>query len=199
MCDYGAISTVLNKRINPARCSLCKKCVRSCSNRALEFCGWTWDVDTLLSEVLKDQEELLQSNGGVTLTGGEPMMQHCFLKEFLPHLKNEGLHVIIETHGLFEWGALKEILPYIDEIYFNVWCLDEEIHKQLTGRSNQTILKNIELLSREGVSFEVHLPLVRNYNDDKNNITEVSKYAKGCGIKNPVHLKSFKSNSVSCL
>jgi glycyl-radical enzyme activating protein len=119
VCPKKAILTDPDRRIDNPLCDGCGNCVASCLTRALRMIGKSWGTADLLAEVRKDRDFFISSGGGVTLSGGEPMLQVAFLEGFLPHLKGEGIHVTLETCGHFPWADMERIVPFLDLIYFD--------------------------------------------------------------------------------
>jgi pyruvate formate lyase activating enzyme len=130
----------------------------------------------LLRELLKDKDYFEDSGGGVTLSGGEPMMQSAYLAELLPRLKEADLHVNLETCGVFQWGQMDPLLPYLDLIYFDLKHLDAASHERLTGRDNRGILDNFARLAQDFSSLQARMPIVPGINDDVDNLVATARF-----------------------
>lgn len=143
--------------------------------------GQRWDGDALLEEIVKDKPYFDDSSGGITLSGGEPMLHSSFLATWLPQLKRHNLHVNMETSGLFTWDRLVTILPYLDHIYFDLKQMDDQRHRQFTGHSNRLILENFGRLAQENVALQARIPLIPGLNDGVDNISATAQFIKEQG------------------
>jgi pyruvate formate lyase activating enzyme len=100
-CPENAILENPDQRIDYNKCIVCSQCVSACLYEALKTVGAMWDIEQLLEEIKKDTDFFFDSGGGITLSGGEPAVQSRFLKHFLPLLKDQGVHINMETCGVF--------------------------------------------------------------------------------------------------
>ncbi|MEM2111061.1 MAG: glycyl-radical enzyme activating protein, partial [Candidatus Bathyarchaeia archaeon] len=130
------------------KCTSCGKCVEVCYAGALQLTGKEMTVDEVLDEVLKDRKFYEISGGGVTLSGGDVVVQHEFAYAILERCKTEGLHTAIETAANCEWKVLENLLPVTDLIMMDIKLLDPKKHKEVTGVSNERILENAQKLSK---------------------------------------------------
>ena len=148
-------------------CNLCGKCVLYCPNDAREICGREYTVDEVVRELIKDKAIYENSGGGVTLSGGECLMQADFCRELLMRMKSEGIHTAVDTCGFVSRESLDKVIPYTDVFLYDVKAYDEDAHIKCTGQSNQIILKNLLYLESLGKDIEIRIPYVPNYNDDQ--------------------------------
>ena len=111
--------------------------------QALQLCGKEISIDELLPIWLEDKAFYEVTNGGVTLSGGECLMQADFCAELLKQLKNHGVHTAVDTAGNVSWQYFEKILPYTDLFLYDVKCISEQLHKNGTGVSNKLILENL--------------------------------------------------------
>lgn len=158
------------------KCTACGKCVSVCPRNAREISGRTVSADEVVRTVMRDKEFYLTSGGGVTLSGGEPLLQPEFAAEILEKCKAEGIGTAIETAGNVPWSVFERVLPYLDIILFDIKCLDEEKHKKYTGVSNSLILENAEKLKKTGKRLIFRTPVIPGVNDG-----EVKEIGKFCG------------------
>jgi pyruvate formate lyase activating enzyme len=135
-----------------------------CNTNALEKCGDYMSTEEILSDIISDQEFYKQSGGGITISGGEPLLQYDFLLELLKEIKNANLHVCLDTTGNIESDKLKQIIKYVDIILYDVKTLDDERHISLTGVSNRLILKNLKLCLAENKEIINRIPIIPEYN-----------------------------------
>ncbi|MCP4284824.1 MAG: glycyl-radical enzyme activating protein, partial [Gammaproteobacteria bacterium] len=180
VCVEGAILRGKGQRVNRARCNTCGKCA-ACVHRALRIIGQPWDGQSLLAEILKDNDYFIESGGGITLSGGEPMMQARFLAGWLPLVKEHGVHVNMETCGLFKWGQIESLLPYLDLIYFDLKHMNAQRHQKHTDQGNQIILENFARLAQEPVGLQARMPLIPKMNDEPENIRATAQFLKRQG------------------
>jgi pyruvate formate lyase activating enzyme len=165
ICPEEAINTSGNGIvIDRLRCNLCFKCTNACNSNALEKCGKKMTIKEIMDEVLSDLEFYRQSGGGLTISGGEPLMQYEFLKELINEAKSSKLHVCLDTTGYINAEKLREIIQNVDILLYDIKTLDDELHKQLTGVSNELIIKNLKLCLNEHKDIIVRIPVIFGYN-----------------------------------
>ncbi len=163
-------------QIDRGRCTLCGKCRDACPTGALEIIGRCFTPEELVSELLKDQVFYQTSGGGVTFSGGEPMMQTNFLSQILPRCKEAGVHVALDTSGAVSWERYEKILPWADLILFDLKLMDEERHRRATGLSNAMILENARRLAAAGKPMWIRTPVIPGYTDDSENIRWIGDF-----------------------
>jgi pyruvate formate lyase activating enzyme len=132
--------------------------------------GKFWNPDELLEEILKDIDYFEESGGGITLSGGEPLLQSGFLKIFLPLVKEKGIHINLETCGMAMWKKVEETLPWLDLIFYDIKHMDSKIHKKHTGCGNRLILDNFVRLAKRFNNLQARMPVVPGINDTPENI-----------------------------
>ena len=111
--------------------------------RRLELLGKTWRKDDLVKELIKDKAYFETSDGGITVSGGEPSMQSEFVGAFLKALREKGVHTAIDTCGYCSREALDRMLPYSAMVLYDMKLIDSEAHRKFTGFSNERILENL--------------------------------------------------------
>jgi pyruvate formate lyase activating enzyme len=190
VCPDDAILELEEVRIDHKRCSTCGKCASECINGALRIVGTWWDADSLLTEILKDKDFFMDSGGGITLSGGEPAIHVGFLKAFLPLVKNEGVHINMETCGMFQWDEVKDILPFLDLIYYDLKFIDSTLHKEYTGRDNRIIIENFGKLSKTFPNLEARMPVIPTINNNPENIKDTARVLKQ-NKKKSIHLLPY--------
>ena len=148
-------------------CVSCGKCTKMCFGNALNLYGKKYTVEELLSILLEDKEFYDESNGGVTLSGGECLMQADFCSELLKSLKENGVHTAIDTCGFVSKQALDKVLDYTDIFLYDLKAVDDDSHIKCTGVSNEKILENLMYLDECNKAIEVRIPFVPGYNNDQ--------------------------------
>jgi len=152
-------------------CTGCGKCLYRCPRGLLRVSGKWMEADVLAQRI--HQNDFLLSDGGVTLSGGEVLMQAPFAIELLDHLAP--LHRAVETSGFGHEEHWREMLRRLELVYFDVKLVDPALHKRYTGADNAPILRNLEILKRSGVPFIVRIPAIAGVNDDEANMAATAQ------------------------
>jgi pyruvate formate lyase activating enzyme len=150
-------------------------------------------VEEVMEEVRRDAEFYRESGGGVTFSGGEPLMQPVFLAELLEACKREGLHTTVDTSGQADPGALEKIVDHTDLFLYDVKHMDPEQHRKFTAASNELVLSNLALL--RGRAVVIRVPLVPGVNDDEENIRRMGEYVSGLGFSDLCLLPYHKAGA----
>ncbi|MBT3243623.1 MAG: glycyl-radical enzyme activating protein [Bacteroidetes bacterium] len=161
---------------DPDLCKLCGKCAEVCPTLAIEMSGYQATVDDMMKLIRKETRTLDESNGGVTISGGEPMMQSDFLIELLDALGEEGVHRVVDTTGMTSSEKLLEVAERTDLFLYDLKAMDSDIHKKYTGVGNEKILENLKLLAKSGAEIIVRIPLIKGVNIDRKNIKASAEY-----------------------
>lgn len=193
-CPKGIIKGTPQK-LSDSKCLVqngCTICSERCPSNALEVAGKKTTVEELLKLSLEDKEYYEESKGGITCSGGEPTFQWSFVKEFLSACKNENISTAIETCGYFNSQIIDEIFELCDVVLFDLKHLNSKLHVKYTGKSNDLILKNLQLLKRkydknEAKQFVVRLPL-NPLNDSIMHLNQIESYLLNLDINSLVLL-----------
>lgn len=178
-CPNHAHRMVDGKHVHDrSLCRECGACTEKCYAEALEMIGREESVADVLAEVLKDKPFYETSGGGMTLSGGEPLMQIDFSEELLRQAKAAGLHCALETSGFAPFDHLERLLPFVDLWLYDIKAVDDALHRELTGVSNERILANVRELHRRGVALLLRLPLVPCYNDRDEDLQALATLAR---------------------
>jgi len=176
-CPHAAISMVDNApAVDGEKCNLCSKCVDFCPNNAREYVGKDMTVEELMKEIVKDEVFYEQSNGGVTFSGGEPVIHGEFLYNLLKRCKERGIHTAVDTCGCVTWENLEKIADKVDLFLYDLKLMNNEKHKNYTGKENVIVLENLEKLSARGSNIFVRMPIISGVNDDDEHIDEAIKF-----------------------
>jgi pyruvate formate lyase activating enzyme len=187
-CPDGAILSA-EKRIDRTRCSACGECVDTCYAEALRWVGEEWGGDELLAEVSKDRAFFEDSRGGVTLSGGEPLLQIDFVEEFCARCHDAGLSVAVETCGAVSFDSFRRILPFVDLFLYDVKAIDSSLHETWTGSGNARILSNLERLRESGVRVIPRVPIVPEHTASPSNLEQIAAHLEGSFAE--VHLLPY--------
>jgi pyruvate formate lyase activating enzyme len=180
VCPHDAIqlsATVL--RINRDTCDVCGKCAAVCYAGALNILGKMMTVAEIVKEVKKDEIIYKHSNGGVTLSGGEPLLEIDFTMELLRSLSENRINVGVDTCGYVSPRDLEMTLPYVKFFLWDIKIMDERKHLELTGVSNKLILDNLKLVSKRKVPVYIRIPVIPGYNDSEENVIATCEFAHG--------------------
>ncbi len=177
-------------KINHQKCTVCGQCVNVCPSGALKIIGQEMEVEAILSVIKKDSAFYRRSGGGMTLSGGEPLSQPEFAHHLLQSCYELNIHTAIETCGLAAQKVFEQILPFTDLFLFDIKYLNPQIHRQLTGVSNELILSNLRWLKQKSASVILRLPLVFGMNMDDENLNSLAGLVKELGIEE-VNLMPF--------
>jgi len=149
------------------KCIACGKCEDVCFGNALTFYGKEMTVSELMPILLEDKDFYDNSGGGVTLSGGECLMQAVFCAELLKELKNNKIHTAVDTCGFVSRDAIDKVIPYTDIFLYDLKAYDEDIHIKCTGQSNKLILENLKHIDECGKHIEIRIPYVPEYNAEQ--------------------------------
>lgn len=166
-------------------CNLCGDCTKVCPKKAFEIVGTKKSAEEIAEEVLRDEMFIKGSGGGVTFSGGEPLMQIDLCVALASALKQRNINIAIDTCGAVPRSAIDRILPFADTFLFDVKAIDENVHIACTGVSNAQILENIQYVDRTGTPIEIRYPFVPTMNDGE--IERIAEFVKKLN-----HVKSIR-------
>lgn len=165
VCEYGAHSMKDGAHIfDRTKCVACGKCENECTYGALIFYGECVTPSEILPKLLEDKEFYENSGGGVTVSGGEPLLQADFSAELFKLLKENGVNTALDTCLFASRENLMKLVPYTDTFLVDIKAFDRDVHRALTGQYNDIILDNIRYLNSIGKPMEIRIPYVPNQN-----------------------------------
>jgi pyruvate formate lyase activating enzyme len=147
-------------------------------------------VDQVLAEVERDRVFYEHSGGGMTLSGGEPLLQPAFSAALLQEAQRRGIHSAVETAGWAEEATVKRVLGLTDLILYDIKHMDAQTHKAATGVTNERILHNAQVAARLGVPMVVRTPVVEGFNDQVADIVAIGRFVVSLGVKE-IHLLPY--------
>lgn len=165
------------------RCITCGKCADVCPTLAWEQIGQERSVENVMEELSKDAVFYEQSDGGVTVSGGEPLSHADFVAELLKSCQAKGWHTAVDTCGFVPQEAFEKVLPYTDLFLYDIKQLNEEKHKQYMQTPIGPIVENLRWLMKNGANVWLRLPIIPGVNDDAEEISQVIALAKEVGIR----------------
>jgi len=182
-CPHGAHRLEGGKHaFERSRCVACGRCEEACLGGALRFWGRPMTVAEAVALALEDRPFYEQSGGGVTVSGGEPLLQPEFALELLAALRRQGLHTALDTCAAVPWAAIAQVLPFTDLLLIDLKQADTAAHRRLTGRGNQLILRNFRRLAEAGATIEVRMPLVPGSNDGPEDLAAAGAFLAPLGV-----------------
>ncbi|MFH1538319.1 MAG: glycyl-radical enzyme activating protein [bacterium] len=163
--------------IDRKKCDLCGDCAEACPALALEVIGKRRTPEDLFEEVSRDRAFYDNSNGGVTISGGEPLTQPDFVSEFMALCGDAGLHIALDSTGHVKRDRWLEFVSKADLILLDIKTMDPEGHREHTGVDLDTILENAKELGKTKTPVWVRVPVIPGYTDDEKNITAIARFA----------------------
>ncbi len=181
VCPTNAIAyTDQQVKIDRKLCDNCFDCIDVCCSGALETTGQYVSLDEVIDEVCRDELYYRNSEGGVTLSGGEPLMQAEFALELLKRLKSRSIDTTIDTCGHAPWSVFESVLPFTDRFLFDLKQLDPNLHRSETGISNDLIIANLDqLLKNSSAEIWIRVPVISGFNDNQDYFTRLKDLLKG--------------------
>ena len=177
-----------------AACTMCGLCAEVCPTGAMEMVAEMTDVQAVVDAVLEERVIIEQSGGGVTFSGGEPLMQHDFLIEALDACQAEGIHCTVDTAGLAPRRIVMAVATRTDHWLYNLKSMDAPTHLKWAGVDNKLILDNLVALAASGASINIRIPLIEGVNADDENMRATAAFVKGlAGAPKPVSLLPYHS------
>ncbi|SFM13631.1 trans-4-hydroxy-L-proline dehydratase activase [Pelosinus propionicus] len=164
------------------KCNACEMCIDYCCNNAREIAGKEYTVQDVMQEIHKDKPFYEQSGGGVTLSGGEVMIQIDFIEELVKACKEQGITVAIDTCGYAPSDNFLRIIKYVDVFLYDIKLMDSGEHEHYTGRDNALILENLKLLSNHDAVIQLRLPLIEGINTKNEQIQDIIDFIADLNI-----------------
>lgn len=175
-------------------CGLCQSCVRACPTGALFLEGKEMDAQEVLKELLQDRVFYKNSGGGVTVSGGECLMQAEFVGEILAGLKKECVHTIVETSGYGRRQELLNLAEYADLFYYDYKLADDALFRRYTGGELRVVLENLCALRKKTDHIVIRIPMIPGITDTEENVDEIYRIAKELKIAE-VHLLPYNESA----
>lgn len=165
------------------KCTLCGLCAEACPTKAIEMSGKSYGVEDLMQIIERERVHIDHSGGGVTFSGGEPLMHPEFLIEMLKACGEKGLHRAVDTCGFASIETLLEVAKHTDLFLFDLKLMDPVQHKKWTGKNNRLILDNLKLLAETGANINIRIPFIKNVNTDVEEITGMAEFISKLNLK----------------
>jgi pyruvate formate lyase activating enzyme len=197
VCPQEAISIIEDRpETDPEKCVLCGRCVDICIAGARQIIGQQITVGEIMTEVEKDVIFYDQSCGGVTFSGGEPLMQPDFLLALLNQCRALNIHTAVDTSCYAEPTIAKSVAERADLFLCDLKHMDNEMHERFTGVGNNLILDNIRLISHTGRTIVIRIPIIPGFNDDSANIEATGEFASSLQGVGRIDLLPFNRGGI---
>lgn len=174
---------------SPKVCTGCGECAKACPKGLIQIAGAPVDADEIARRVLKNKDLLLMNSGGVTFSGGEPLLQSDFMLEIRKKLSC--LHAAVETSGYADESTFSRVIENMDYVIMDLKLIDESEHIRYTGVSNKKILKNLEILKSSSVPFRIRIPVIPGVNDTDENFLKTAALLEGANQLDKVELLPY--------
>ncbi len=179
-CGHGAVTWSDGGPVTDrAKCAACGDCAAVCYADARERVGAAMTAAEVLDAVAKDAAFYAASGGGMTLSGGEPLLQRDFTAALLGGAKQRGIHTALDTCGFASWATVDAVRRDVDLFLYDVKLLDDARHREFTGVTNAPILANLRALSAAGHRIVLRVPVIPGVNDDPGNLAALAGFAAG--------------------
>ena len=176
-CPSGAgVIGEKSAELDRAKCTGCGACVDPCPVSARKQEGKLMTVDEVMAVVMKDKAMYKTSGGGLTLSGGDPVMQPKFSEALLKKSKESGLHNAVETCGHTSWEVLESLLRHTDYLFYDIKSTDSQKHKLGTGFDNKLILENAKKAARMARDMHVRCPMIPGFNDTPEDVAATVRF-----------------------
>lgn len=184
ICPAGAITVSQESRIiNRVKCNLCLECARVCPHGAISAVGEYKTAAEIMKEVESDRIFYEHSGGGMTVSGGEPLVQWDFVRQLLKACREKGLSTALDTCGYSPWEAIEKVLECTDLVLFDIKHMGPEQHRQATAKGNELILDNLRKTAAKGIRLWFRIPLIPGYNDLKEHIEQIARFGAEIGVE----------------
>jgi len=197
VCPQGAISkNGPSIAVDREKCDSCGKCKDVCVYEALDIIGREVTVQDVMKEVEKDRVFFDESGGGVTFSGGEPLLQPDFLVALLQEFKKKGIRTTVDTSGYASTKILDRISDNVDLFLYDLKVMDPKKHRKYAGVSNEIILENLRRLSEKGKKVIIRIPVIPGVNDDRENMKAIAEYLLSLKNIKQINLLPFHRGGV---
>ena len=159
-----------------AICTCCETCISACYSGARQFSGRKITIGEVMKQVKREIPFYDESGGGVTFSGGEPLMQPGFLSALLRACREQEIHTVVDTSGFANWNIIEQIRQDVDLFLYDLKHMNSARHREVTGVPNEMILENLRKLAERGHKILVRIPLIPGINDDQENLVESGKF-----------------------
>lgn len=187
VCPEDALTLTPDGIVTDAeKCTLCGLCADACPTKAIEMSGRLYGVSELMEIIERERIHIDHSGGGVTFSGGEPLMFPDFLLEMLKACGKKGLHRAVDTCGHVATKTLLEVAQHTDLFLYDLKLMDPVRHKKWTGRDNKLIFENLLKLAETGAEINIRIPFIHNVNTSEEEVNNMAKFIATLPGKTPL-------------
>ncbi|MFZ5809455.1 MAG: glycyl-radical enzyme activating protein [Chloroflexota bacterium] len=198
VCEDGATYQQNDQiLLDRAKCTLCGACVDECYAEARQLIGKRMNLAQVMTEIETDLPFYEQSNGGVTFSGGEPLMQPRFLKALLSACRQQGIHTALDTCGYASWNLIDSLRQDVNLFLYDIKVLDDTLHRKFTGVSNHLILDNLRRLSQCGSNIIVRFPLIPGVNDNEEQVRQLAELVNSLSNVSEIDILPYHSSAIN--
>ncbi len=198
VCPHGMAREILSdNNLRKEKCGTCDLCAGACPSKAIEKIGKIYTSDEIIAEVEKDVPFYENSNGGITISGGEPLVQYDFTLDILKKAKQKKIHTILETSGYASRERLLAIAPYVDLFLWDIKLTDETLHQKYTGVPLKPIIRNLKLADKAGAKTVLRLILVPEVNMTNNHFENIASLYAGLENVQGIELLKYHDFGIS--
>ena len=162
--------------IDREKCTNCMECAAVCPADAIKQWGREMTVDECMKAIMKDVDFYQRSGGGVTVSGGEPLLQSDFVAELFKRCHQEGIHTCCESTFHIGWDKVEKVLPYTDLFISDIKHMDNDVHREYTGSGNGLLLENLAKLAERSCEMILRIPVIPGINDDTDNVEATADF-----------------------
>jgi pyruvate formate lyase activating enzyme len=196
-CAREALSlTYEHVTLNKEDCSMCGVCAQACPSEALSIVGKEMSVEEIIKEIGSDMAFYEESEGGVTFSGGEPLLQPDFLNSVLHECNERDIHTTLDTSGYASQETIDKIRDKVDLFLYDIKTMNDANHRRYTGVSNKPILRNLRRLAEKGSNIVISLPIVPQISDDEENILRTGQFISSLHSINYVSLLPYHRTGI---
>ncbi|MBE2220149.1 MAG: glycyl-radical enzyme activating protein [Anaerolineae bacterium] len=196
-CPQGAIFINGSSSVTTdlSLCIRCGDCTDACFAEAREIIGKEMTVAQVMAEIERDLSFYDESGGGVTFSGGEPLLQREFVLALLQECKRKEIRTAVDTSGAVSWQTLDRVRAFTDLFLYDIKHIDDATHKKLTGVSNQLILANLRQLSAQGHNIILRFAIIPGLNDSEANIRHIGEFAANLPQRHPISILPYHATA----
>lgn len=162
-----------------SKCTLCGKCAEVCPTTAMQLAGRMFDIEEVKTVLEKELDLMKSSGGGVTFSGGEPLLFADELIEVAKFCKKLGIHCAVDTSGFVRSESIEKVIPFTDLFLYDLKLMDSSKHKEFTGAGNELILENLKKIAASNIPYHIRIPLIKGVNTDEENISQTIDFIQG--------------------
>jgi pyruvate formate lyase activating enzyme len=183
VCPTGALKILEEKKpvIDKALCTACFQCIGACKYYALVRWGRIVTAREVMDDVTRDKPFFVESGGGLTVSGGEPLAQPEFSLALMMLAKENGVGTALDTCGHAPWEDLEKVLEYTDLVLFDIKNIDTKEHRRYAGLGNELILDNAKRIAQKGIKMRMRVPIIPGRNDSEESLRATAKFIEGLG------------------